>query len=214
MRHLDAAGDQVVAHCGPRGLLARGDLDAILLVETQHRRHHDRGAVGEGDEADLHVFHFGLAETESCRARLGLQPGQQAGDCNCSPGLDDGAARGLLRSSGTGCDVLSSAHGRSCEVKSEKCGRKKSLRALQARWSTRRRHCRTGQRRYLRTSGFCIGRRWPTAALNMQAACQVGSWRSSEGRRPAQASTGRAVLVRCTLQVRSRRADARQRCAP
>ena len=53
MRHIEIAVHQLVAHAGPTGFLRRDDLDAIFLIEAQHRSHHHAGAIGERNEADL-----------------------------------------------------------------------------------------------------------------------------------------------------------------
>ena len=59
VRGVEFAIDELVAHRGPRGFLARHDLDAVLLVELHHRRHDHRRAVGERNEADLHFLLLG-----------------------------------------------------------------------------------------------------------------------------------------------------------
>jgi hypothetical protein len=56
MRRVEFAIHQLVAHRRPRRFLGRDDLDAVLLVEFLHRRHHHRRAVGERNEADPHFL--------------------------------------------------------------------------------------------------------------------------------------------------------------
>jgi hypothetical protein len=51
--------DQLVAHAGPAGFLRRDDLDAVFLVNAQHRGHDHAGAVGQRDEADLDFLLLG-----------------------------------------------------------------------------------------------------------------------------------------------------------
>ena len=71
--HVQLAADQLVAHPGPAGFLGGDDRDAVFLVETQHRGHHDAGAVGQRDEADLHFLLFRGVRT------LGIDGGAQCG---------------------------------------------------------------------------------------------------------------------------------------
>ncbi len=55
---VEFAVDELVAHAGPVGFLARRDLDAVLLVQAQRGRHDHRGAVRQRDEADADVGFF------------------------------------------------------------------------------------------------------------------------------------------------------------
>ncbi|MNY16693.1 hypothetical protein D3C86_1499750 [compost metagenome] len=52
VRGVEFAIDELVAHAGPVGFLARRDLDAVLLVQAERGRHDHRGAVRQRDEAD------------------------------------------------------------------------------------------------------------------------------------------------------------------
>ncbi len=56
---VQLAIDQLVAHAGPAGFLGGNDLDAVLLIDPQHRGHDHAGAVGQRDEADAHLFFLG-----------------------------------------------------------------------------------------------------------------------------------------------------------
>jgi hypothetical protein len=58
MGSIQLAVHQLVAHAGPGGFLAGDDLEAVLLVETLFGGDGHAGAVGEGNEADLHLRLF------------------------------------------------------------------------------------------------------------------------------------------------------------
>jgi len=60
MGRVEFTVHQLVAHGGPGSLLAQDDLDAVFLVEAQHRSHHDRGAIGQWNEADFDFFFLRL----------------------------------------------------------------------------------------------------------------------------------------------------------
>jgi len=83
VRHVELAVDQLVAHAGPRGLLGGDDLDAVLLVELQHRSHHHRRTVGERNEADADFLLLRRVGAGRERARHG----RSAGEGN--PALDE-----------------------------------------------------------------------------------------------------------------------------
>mgnify|MGYP003693585685 CR=1 FL=1 len=68
VRGVELAVDELVAHRRPRRFLARHDLDAVFLVELHHRRDHHRRAVGERNEADLHLASFPVRRTGGPRA--------------------------------------------------------------------------------------------------------------------------------------------------
>src|SRR6185369_15435912 len=95
VRHVELAVDELVAHAGPRRFLGRHDLDAVLLVEAEHRGHHHRGAVGERDEADPDLLLLGLVG--ALRVDRGAQAGQHAGGGDGGSTLDERAARGVDR---------------------------------------------------------------------------------------------------------------------
>jgi hypothetical protein len=89
MGKVQFAVDQLVAHAGPAGFLGGDDLDAVFLVEAQHRGHHHAGAVGQRDEADLDLLLLGRV------GALGVDGGAQRGVDAHGPhggGLQHGAA--------------------------------------------------------------------------------------------------------------------------
>ncbi|MCY1546626.1 hypothetical protein D9M68_826310 [compost metagenome] len=99
MGEVELAVDQLVAHTGPAGFLAGDDLDAVLLVEAQHRSHHHAGAVGQGNEADLDLFFFRRVGAGGPDAAV-AQGGEEGGGGRTL--LDEVAARGLCRCLGHG----------------------------------------------------------------------------------------------------------------
>ncbi len=89
MGHVQLAVDELVAHAGPAGFLGGNDLDAVLLVDAEHRSHHHAGAVGQGNEADLDFLLLGRvgALGPDGRAQGGRHPDRADGRS-----LQDGAA--------------------------------------------------------------------------------------------------------------------------
>jgi hypothetical protein len=77
MGEVQFAAHELVAHAGPAGFLAGDDLHAVLLVQTQHAGHDYAGAVGERNEADLHLLFLGgigaLGMHERAQRRAGAQ---------------------------------------------------------------------------------------------------------------------------------------------
>ena len=71
MGEVEFAVDQLVAHAGPAGFLGRDDLDAVFLVNAQHRGHDHGGAVGQRNEANLDLFFL------RCVRALGVDGGAQ-----------------------------------------------------------------------------------------------------------------------------------------
>jgi hypothetical protein len=117
MGEVQFAVHQLVAHAGPAGLLARHDLDAVFLVDAEHRGHHHAGAVGERDEADLDFFLFGLV------GALGPDGGAQ-----CGVEADHARGGGLQHSAATQCGFQRIGHG--CTPGSEEAVRKNKKGAL------------------------------------------------------------------------------------
>ena len=58
MGHVKFAIAQLVAHAGPRRLAAQFDLDAVLFIEAQNRRHDQRGAIGQRQITDPDQLFF------------------------------------------------------------------------------------------------------------------------------------------------------------
>jgi hypothetical protein len=51
MRRVDLALQQAVAHARPRMLAREFELDAVLVVQPEHGRHHEGRAIRQGHEA-------------------------------------------------------------------------------------------------------------------------------------------------------------------
>ena len=87
---IEVAIGQFVAHAGPRRFLAEHEFDAIFLVEAQYRRHHDRCAVGQRDEADPDLRFLGRVRSGGPGA-TGCQA-KHAPGCRQACAMDDAPA--------------------------------------------------------------------------------------------------------------------------
>ncbi|GEM_PF-3409943 len=91
VREVQLAVDELVPHAWPRSFFDGCDLDAVLLVQAEHGRHDDRGAVGKRNEADLDFRLFG--RVRSGRPGAGPHHGiDQAHDAGRRAGAQQPAA--------------------------------------------------------------------------------------------------------------------------